>query len=112
LTVRKIADALDRENSLVDTPYYIPSLWKNPYSSKMEILKIDPFEFYHSTLNNILDSPDTELIKGEGRGEWSKNAIIYNIFVRSTTAFDHNNNGKIDITFSKSKFRETFTSFL
>jgi len=42
-------------------------------------------------------------------GEWTKDAIIYNMFVRTTTAFDHNGNGTLDLAVNAEGFRETGT---
>ncbi|MFX1512080.1 MAG: alpha-amylase family glycosyl hydrolase [Promethearchaeota archaeon] len=109
MTLGKILDALERKSYLTSSSYYIPSLWKDPSLSKSEILKVNPFDFYVSKIKNILDSPHTPLVKGEGQGDWSKNAVIYNIFVRVTTAFDHNQNGQLDLNISKDEFRETGT---
>lgn len=44
--------------------------------------------------------------KGVG-GLWTNHAVVYNMFVRSTTAFDHNQNGRIDLPVNEYGWRET-----
>ncbi len=112
MTLEKVIDALERKRATIgktSLKYYIPSLWMNPTSLKIKNLSVEPFEFYISTIHNILESPHNSLVKGEGKGDWSKNAVIYNVFVRTTTAFDHNQNGQLDLCVSEDRFLETGT---
>ncbi|MBU2471278.1 MAG: alpha-amylase, partial [Bacteroidetes bacterium] len=40
-------------------------------------------------------------------GEWTKSAVIYNLFVRAGCAFNHSQNGKLDLPCNEEGFRET-----
>lgn len=94
-----------------DFDYYIPSIWLGKHSNDIE--KIDPYKTYSQVIESIL------LQKQSGQephfdANWSRNAIVYNMFVRYTTAFDHDNNGVLgttenDITSNANNIRETGT---
>jgi glycosidase len=77
-------------------PYFIPSLWKNPTSETLTAIEVSPKAFYTDVIDSILDLPKAELVPTE-HGEWSRSAVIYNLFPRLTTAFDHNQNKQIDV---------------
>lgn len=89
--------------------YSIPSLWVSDKGTPKR-LKIDPFVFYLDIVKKAKKGtpPRKHKAKATG-GEWSKDAVIYNMFVRTTAAFDHNGNGKLDLPLSPEGFRETGT---
>ncbi|MFH0702596.1 MAG: alpha-amylase family glycosyl hydrolase [bacterium] len=105
--------------------YYIPSLWLNKNKTELKNTKINPTECYSEIIDKILAqkkqnanyNQSLSLIneeKHEFPGDWTLNSTIYNIFVRLTTAYDHNNDGEIgglisDITLNKEGIRETGT---
>jgi hypothetical protein len=102
-----------------DYNYVIPSLWfpEDVQSVGLRRIKVNPYSFFLGKLLKIREHQQTvenELwregsIVEYGGGEWSKEAVIYNIFVRTTTAFDHNGNGGIDLPLNEDGFRETGT---
>lgn len=70
------------------TDYFVPSLWVN-HNSKPESLKVDPFDFFISKINQIINKQKKYQIK-------DTNALLtYNLFVRFATAFDHNQDGSL-----------------
>jgi starch synthase (maltosyl-transferring) len=87
--------------------YSVPSLWLSGTGTpKRE--KVNPFTFYLDVIRKAKSSKPP----GRGqptRGEWTKDAIIYNMFVRTTAAFDHDGNGKLDLPLNSDGFRETGT---
>ncbi len=94
--------------------YAIPSLWLSENGApKRE--KVNPFEFYLDAVRGAMKASPPKKEKSssgppEGRaGEWSKHAVIYNMFVRTTCAFDHNGNGSLDLPINSDGFRETGT---
>jgi glycosidase len=87
--------------------YSVPSLWKNARSGTRRAW-VDPFEYYLSAIRRVQRTPVVRKVKGV-RGEWSREAVVYNLFVRATTAFDHDGNGRIDLPVNPSGFRETGT---
>lgn len=91
--------------------YFIPSLWLG-YSFKepLKKIKVNPCQFFVQKIDEILNfalTPYEEnYLKGE---EWSRKARVYNLFVRHTTAFDHNQKGHLEIACPSSGFRDTGT---
>jgi len=88
-------------------PYSVPALWSSSKGAG-KTLRVNPFQYYHSVVTTIKRSQPRRRGRATG-GEWSKNAVIYNMFVRTTTAFDHNGNGKLDLPLNSDGFRETGT---
>jgi starch synthase (maltosyl-transferring) len=88
-------------------PYFVPGIWQ-PDASSPDAVSVNAPEYYGKTIDSILAQPASPMAASVG-GDWSKRAVIYNMFPRLTTAFDHNRNGAIDIDISKNEFRETGT---
>ncbi len=87
--------------------YSVPLLWLTDKVTPKRV-KVSPFVFYLDVVRKakIAKAPVTPKPTG---GEWSKDAVIYNMFVRTTAAFDHNDNGKLDLPANSEGFRETGT---
>ena len=82
--------------------YFVPSLWGGPRGAAAAV-KVDPFAYYLGVVRKIKRG---RAVRPTGRGgEWSQKAVIYNMFVRTTAAFDHNRDGKLDL--DAPLFRET-----
>jgi starch synthase (maltosyl-transferring) len=93
-----------------DTRYYVPGLWVDINGDSVEAVRVNPFDFYHERLVEIADAEPQPLVQiphSSGGGEWTQQAIIYNMFPRVTAAFDHNRDGKLDI--GDEGWRETGT---
>lgn len=86
--------------------YAVPEAWVRGTGHR--IVTVDPSKFFLDILSTIECTNGSFPAIGEG-GEWSRHAVIYNIFVRSTCAFDHNQNGTIDIPANDDGFREVGT---
>lgn len=84
---------------------WVESLGKRP---KKKIVKVNPCEFFIEAFEHIRKMPKEKIKKTRG-GNWSREAIVYNIFVRTTCAFDHNQNGKLDLPLNRDGWRETGT---
>jgi len=103
--------------------YYIPSVWLNENSCKN--IKVDPCRYFGEIIDEILKKRKScisynksfSCIKGiqhDFPGDWTRNSVIYNIFVRLTTAYDHNRDGIVgglstDSTLNSQGIRETGT---
>lgn len=94
---------------LVEKPahYEIPSLWLMPGLGSGTKQIVEPFSFFRDRVGEILSSPDESPRNTHSLGEWSRYAVVYNMFLRHTTAFDHNGNGKLDLPLNEDGFRET-----
>jgi len=88
-------------------PYHVPGLWVDGQNAGS--VRVDPYQFYRKRLNEIAGSQPQVLIQGRPGGDWSANAIIYNMFPRATTAFDHAGDGELQIGPNRDGWRETGT---
>ncbi len=90
--------------------YIIPALWVNDKqnSSARRTVTVDPYQFFLDAVNGILDLQPRHIVKTTG-GLWTKDAVVYNMFIRTTCAFDHNGNGKIDLPENADGWKESGT---
>lgn len=87
--------------------YHIPSLWTLS-KGRSKSIRVDPFSFFLDVVKNVRELKSPRKTDPTG-GEWTRSAVIYNMFVRTTTAFDHDGNGTLDLGPGKAGFRETGT---
>lgn len=87
--------------------YSVPGLWGSPGGGGTAE-SVDPFEYYMSAVARALSSvpPPTRI---PSAGEWTRDAVIYNMFVRTTAAFDHDGDGRLALPAGADGFRETGT---
>ncbi|MBI4548484.1 MAG: alpha-glucosidase C-terminal domain-containing protein [Ignavibacteriae bacterium] len=92
-----------RENS-----YAIPRLWYSGIKKlpQSKTVTVNPCVYFHEAIRTILHRPKQEIIATNG-GVWTRHAVIYNMFIRTTCAFDHNQNGKLDLPVNADGWRET-----
>jgi hypothetical protein len=90
--------------------YSIPSLWSSYKlkKSRHRIVKVNPYKYFLDSFNYIAKIKPAKIQKTK-RGEWTKSAVIYNLLVRAGCAFDHNQNGSLDLSVNSDGFRETGT---
>ncbi len=99
---RKVKDTRLRKYS-----YSVPSLWGSG-RGKPKTVKVHPYGYFLGVIKKIKSVKATKIIPSEG-GAWTREAVIYNLFIRTTTAFDHNGNGKLDLPVNGNGLRETGT---
>lgn len=105
--LRKKLDELDNKDC-EKKRYIIPILWngKNP-SGERRLLKVRPYEYFLGKLDEI--ESISQSVKMDKNRNWSERAVVYNMFVRYTTAFDHNGDGVISLKPNRFGLRETGT---
>jgi starch synthase (maltosyl-transferring) len=86
--------------------YYVPSLWLGKSNSDETKIKVDPSKFFLERIEYALGLAN-DRTKNTSIDDWLNKAVVYNVFVRYLTAFDHDSNGKIEI--DANDFRETGT---
>ncbi len=91
--------------------YFIPNIWQKNHTGASTV---NPAEYYIEMLDTLLSrkhaAPDEDPAHAETNADsWSRESIVYNMFVRLTTAFDHNRDGVIATEALPSGFRETGT---
>lgn len=122
MSLQKLLTSL-RSLRRYEHPYYIPTLW---HKGTLGVEAVDPALHYASIIESILAQPKMARVgenpdewaryaKSYGAesprfesGEWSRFAVVYNLFVRLATAFDHNQNGQLELE-TPDAFRETGT---
>ncbi len=103
----KLSDLLKENGN--EAFYKIPLLWIDPYKySNDKELWVSPYEFYLNRIAEIRKLAKEEPVSLPDKG-WTKESVVYNLFVRHTTSFDHNNDGIININDNYYGFRETGT---
>jgi starch synthase (maltosyl-transferring) len=92
-----------------DLTYAVPGLWIDPADPPSVAVPVNPYRFYRDRMAEIAATPPQPLITGDPGGDWSRNAVIYNLFARTTTAFDHDGDGDLNLSPPPDGFRETGT---
>jgi hypothetical protein len=88
--------------------YHVPSLWLNPETRIRRTYSVNPLRFFLEAIRKIEQIPAATFEHGSG-GEWSRKAVVYSMYVRSTCAFDHDRNGQIDVECNADGLREVGT---
>lgn len=93
-----------------DQKLFIPGLWLMNKFIKPVIVDYPSFLAYR--IQEIINNRNKKIIKTEN--DWTGKAVIYNLFVRFFTAYDHDQDGTIgsdkdDITLNSKGIRETGT---
>jgi starch synthase (maltosyl-transferring) len=87
--------------------YAVPGLWVSSGGGGKAV-SVDPFDYYLRAVQHAIGAvpppPGPPLA-----GEWTKDAVIYNMFVRTTSAFDHDGSGQLELPVNREGFRETGT---
>jgi len=89
---------------------YIPKLWIDKNESGLSL--VNYADFLSAKIDEIKMQASMSKIISDA--DWTRKAIVYNLFVRYFTAFDHNQDGKLgngpnDTTLNEHGIRETGT---
>jgi glycosidase len=87
--------------------YAVPGLWVSAEGGGKSV-SVDPFEFFLGAVRHAVSAVPPPP-RDPSAGEWTKDAVIYNMFVRTTSAFDHDGSGKLELPENGDGFRETGT---
>ncbi len=105
-----VEDALKRVKKTLEgttIPYAVPGLWLSPTGGGKSV-GVDPVDFYLGAVRGALRAVPPPPRAGSA-GEWTRDAVIYNMFVRTTSAFDHDGSGRLELPVNGTGFRETGT---
>lgn len=105
--IDRIIQTLRESERELSAPYYVPGLWVDHEST--DPVAVNPYQFYADKLESIMASPHRPLFGGGSGGEWTRHAIVYNIFPRVTAAYDHAHDDNLDIEPSPEGWRDTGT---
>jgi hypothetical protein len=102
---------LQRLEDLCATPaatsYSIPALWTD--AGAQGVAQVEPHAYFRDRVRDIIAAPDEAPAMLSSGGEWTRSAVVYNMFVRLTTAWDHDGDGAIGIDDTERGYRETGT---
>ncbi len=110
MSLLTILQALEARQRTVHTPYFVPGLWTHSGSQPDHVaaVQVNPYTFYYQLLAPILQRDPQPLVQGTA-GEWSHRAVVYSLFPRVMTAFDHDGDDQIRIGANNEGWRETGT---
>jgi len=103
MSLKKVLSALSNLNTA--EPYHVPTLWN---SDTVAVRTVNPKAYFTDAIQDILVRPKQAFAPAL-QNDWTKSAVIYNLFVRLTTAFDHNADGALSLSPLENGFRETGT---
>ncbi len=86
-------------------PYKVPGIWTGKNNG---IELVNPPEYFRTILENILACSVPQNAE-QKNVDWKEGAVVYNLFIRLSTAFDHNGDGTISSEPLSCGFRETGT---
>ncbi len=69
------------DNNNFENSYKIPEIWLNPYSNSFNQTEVNPINFFIDQLKEIKNISKSGKVEFKS-GNWSDEAIIYNMFVR------------------------------
>lgn len=85
--------------------YLVPGIWTGKETGTEQV---NPAQYYGNIIEGILNNSD-ESASRPNNADWRRGAIVYNLFIRLTAAFDHNGDGTIGTEELDCGFRETGT---
>jgi hypothetical protein len=100
----------EMEEQFAGHEYRVPSLWVNPVSPEGDrVVTVNPAAFFRAGMDAILTHEDETPEMLGSAGEWTKDAVVYNMFTRLTSAWDHDGDGRVGLDDLEGGLRETGT---
>ncbi len=100
----------EMEEQFAGHEYRVPSLWVNPVSPEGDrVVTVNPAAFFRAGMDAILSHEDEAPEMLGSAGEWTKDAVVYNMFTRLTSAWDHDGDGRVGLDDLAGGLRETGT---
>jgi len=90
---------------LTASSYRVPGIWSGKTNST-EL--VNPATYFGDIIENILNNRNNSRTTAKNV-DWKTTAVVYNLFIRLTTAFDHDGDGIISAEPLENGFRETGT---
>jgi hypothetical protein len=101
-------EALAASGACKCVPYAVPRVWWE-LSGSSGTVQTSPCEFFLDRIGCIERQSQWSNGSTDEPNNWSRQAVVYDLFVRAATAFDHNEDGRIDTSPIGSGWRETGT---
>ena len=87
--------------------YSVPRAWVDPEGLCGDPVPVDPIDWWGDVLARI-EGAGRPMRRSEQRADWTRDAIVYGLFVRAAAAFDHDGDGRL-VLLNRDGFRETGT---
>jgi len=98
---------MERRKVTVAQAYRVPARWLDSDDASGGVVQVGAVSFWRSRIEEILAAEPIPCMAGD-RGDWSRRAVVYNLFVRATCAYDHDGDGRISVL-NRQGVRETGT---
>lgn len=85
--------------------YNVPGIWSGNESGTEQV---NPAAYFAQIIETILNGRENPARKPQNP-DWRSSAVVYNLFIRTATAFDHDGDGSISTEPLSCGFRETGT---
>jgi starch synthase (maltosyl-transferring) len=90
----------EKATTPVEGVYQVPRYWlcgQEPgLPESATAVSVHPYQSWLAAVTTILEQPPQPLVTGSGLGgDWSRYAVVYSLFVRAATAFDHDGDGHL-----------------
>ncbi len=103
----KIAECAEKG---IGAEYLVPALWIDPREPGDErVRSTEAASFFLGGIDAVLAHEDLTPETQGNSGEWTRHAVVYNMFTRLTAAWDHDGNGRIELGDLPGGLRETGT---
>ncbi len=86
--------------------YSVPGLWVDPNGGSAGLTPVEPIDWWADVVDRI--EPARQRTRPAGGTGWTRDAVVYSMFVRAAAAFDHDGDGRIVLA-NGDGFRETGT---
>lgn len=97
------------ESTMTAGGYRVPALWLLDAPDGETQSEVHPGTFFREAIDSIIaresEAPEMEA----SSGEWTRDAVVYNMFTRLTTSWDHDGDGRIGLDDLEGGLRETGT---
>ena len=101
-----VASLRDINSKKYKSDYFIPSVWLEQNKPELnQLFNIKPTKFFLQQIKQIYQLSKNKIVLPDN---WTNHSIIYNLFIRYATAFDHNQDGVININ-PENQFNELGT---
>lgn len=87
--------------------YRVPNVWLDERDLSGGATEMAAVRFWDESVHRVLASPPADRIEGIA-GAWTRRAVVYNLFVRVSAAFDHDGDGRLEVL-NADGIRETGT---